>query len=162
MDKLNKIESPITENTKRDIEFSNNKEKMKDLISKFNERLSKNPIAIYVQHDKKYKAENPRTYNAITNTYTDISGTGGSVGFDFDDREYISVTKNEIRPSSFFDSRAEYYKITEDSFQNILRMMDELIRASGYSDVDKSKMFQYVIDNFKEKIIKEEDIVKQD
>ena len=162
MDKLNKIESPITENKKRDVEFSNNREKMKDLISKFNERLSETPIAIYVQHDKKYKPENPKTYSAITNAYTDPSGTGGSVGFEFENREYLSVTKNEVRTSSFFDSRAEYYKITEESFQNILRMMDELIRSSGYSDVDKSKMFQYVIDNFKEKIINEENLVNED
>lgn len=163
---LNKKEKPEFE---KDPEFERakdnqereNKNKIYEgLASKFSELIAENPIVIYTQHGDGSPRKDIGPFNKVKDVRTDESGTGGGASINFDGSEWVSVGKNGVSCSHYFDKKTEYYKITKESLSNIMRMMDELIGRSGYSDQEKAMMSKYVFDNFRNKIIKPEDLEK--
>ena len=131
---------------------------MDGLAQKFSEKLKEHPINIYIKHDNLPVENNRKTrtiFGNIESVRTDESGTGGSVSINFSYNNWISVRKDKFDGSDFFNPRSAYYKINEESFQNILTMMKELINRSGYSEVEKDNMFNLVVDGLKEEDLKE-------
>ncbi len=154
MDKINEIKK--FEEDKKHIEAKNRKEMLGFLTSKFSEKLSENPVIIYTQHENEKPGESFRNLNTVKSVRSDESGTGGDVGMEFNDgHQYLLVGKNGVSTDSTLHPNADYYKITKDSYHTLLTAMNELIEISGYSEKEKAKMFQDVIDNFKNKIVKD-------
>jgi len=165
-DEKEKIETNFKE--QKSFEDKNKEKNLEDLKNKFNEILKENPIVFY---SKKFKNEKPMktgtSFNLIKDVRTDESGTGGNIGFtaSYADKErkegyydsYFFVDKNKANGHYEFNSKDES-RITKESFQNIVTIMNDLIKISGYSEKDKNQMFLYVIDNFKDKILKDEDL----
>lgn len=146
------------EKEKDNKQWENRQDVYKGLALKFSELIKENPIVVYTQDDNFAPTKNIG-FDNVEDVRTDESGTGGSSTINFNSRDWVSVGKNGFSSSSYFDKKNKYYKITEESLSNIMRMMKELINRSGYSDQDKAKMFQDLSDNFKDKIIKEEDLI---
>jgi hypothetical protein len=161
MEKLSKVEKEKDieefEREKKQTEQNVYREKMDFLTKKYSEILEKEPVIVYTQHDN-YKPEKTREFNNIRDMKTDTTGTGGRITAYFDYDDYISVDKDSFSPSNYFQSGSGYYKMTKDSFNNILNMMDELIKDSGYTEAEKNKMFQSVVDGLKNKIIDEKSL----
>jgi len=158
MEGINKNIDPEFEKQKERAEWENKQESHKYLASKFSEVLNQNPIVVYTQHRDSNPEDSGRKFDKVEEVRTDESGTGGSVSVIFDYNNWVAVDKKECKASSFFDKNNDYYKITEESFHNILDMMDELIKISGYTEIEKGKMFQSVVDSLKNKIVKKEDL----
>ena len=157
-EELNKKLGEEFEQQKKDVEWNNKQENAKYLASKFSEILAKNPIIVYVKHGNFKTEDNGIKFDKVKETRTDESGTGGYIEVIFNDRDSIAVNKDKFSGSNFFEKQSDYYKITKESYQSILTMMDRLIKISGYTEVEKEKMFQMVVDNFKNKIIKDKDL----
>lgn len=163
MDDMGKkiIIDPEFERTKKNQELKNKNEVYKDLVSKFSDLIAENPILIYTQHGDFAPRQDISPIDRVHNVVTDESGTGGATSIGFNDgSEWISVGTKGINCSHYFDKKTEYYKITKESLSNIMRMMDEMIYRSGYSDQEKAMMSRYIVDNFKDKIIKPEYLEK--
>lgn len=158
-----KIESsklvPLSEREKTNTEMQNYKEHMKHLAEKFSGWLQDEPITVYTQYTG-FPANSERKFDQIKEVHTDRTGSGGSIDVFFDRDNYISVNKDKYSGNSQFSPTADYYKITKESFYNISRMMDELIRDSGYTEVEKTKMSKMVIDALKNKIVDGESLEK--
>lgn len=154
MEGKNKTPDYEVEKEKMGVQMDNRRAEIENMISKFTEKLSANPIKLYTQHTGSSPSESG-SLDKVKNVSFDESGTGGDSSIDFGNHEYIAVNKDGLRTSTYFNSENDYYKVNNDSYHNILTMMDELIKNSGYSETEKSKMFKYVIDNFKNKILKE-------
>lgn len=149
-----KIDSEF-EKKKEKVEYDNRRENHQYLASKFSEKLAESPIVFYYQDINSF-AKIDKVFDKVTEVRTDESGTGGSVDINFTYNDWISVNKTNFRTSDSF----ERYKISEESFQNILTMMSEAIKISGYSEAEKNKMFQDVVNYFKSRIINKEDLEK--
>lgn len=147
----NPKDSALTDREKKNAEYKNYENKMAHLTEKFSELLKDNPIVTYVQHEG-FGPENKKEITTIEKVYTDQSGSGGDSVVSFDSERYISVGKGGYQDSL---TNSSFNKITKESFYTISRMMDELIKDSGYSDAEKTKMSQMVIDNLKNHIIEE-------
>ncbi len=143
----------------KNIEWKNHIDMLNHFKEEFSKILKENPIQIFTKNAD-YPAEKLRGIDNIKNVNIDESGTGGIVSVNFSYDDYISVTTKGFSGSSPFNKKYDFYKINEVSFQNILTMMDELIKRSGYSEQEKSKMFQFVVDGLKDKVIKDEEIKK--
>ena len=139
------------EKEKEDIKWKNQQEKTKYLMSKFSEVLAQNPIEIYTKYGDRIEKVGI-IFDKIERVTTDESGTGGNIEVIFNNNNYIAVSKRGFGSSSLFGKEGQH-KIKKEAFQNILTMMSELIKASGYSETEKSKMLQDVVDNFKDNII---------
>lgn len=150
---------PEFEREKKNQEWKNKNEVYKNLALKFSDLIKENPIVVYTQHGEGYNANATSSFDTVKNVETDETGTGGCCSIDFGE-DWISVGKNGARCSHYFDKKTEYYKITKESLSNIMRMMDEMINRSGYSDQEKAMMSRDVFDNFRNKIIKQEDLEK--
>jgi len=157
LNKNKEAEDAKFESDKKRVERDNKQENTKYLATKFSEVLAQNPIVVYTNHEGSKRKDVSKKCDKVQEVRTDESGTGG-VSVYFDSSDWVSVGENGFSASNFFDKKTGYYKITEESYQNILTMMNELIKASGYTEVEKQKMFQMVVDNFKGKILKPEDI----
>ena len=156
------IIDPDFERAKANQENKNKNKIYEGLASKFSELIKENPIIVYTQHDGFGSEQNNRFFDKVQEVRTDESGTGGSISVNFSYDDYIVVDKKGARGSYHFDKNFTHYKITKESLSNIMRMMNEMIRRSGYSDQEKAMMSQYVFDNFKGKIIKLEDLEKNE
>lgn len=149
--KLSGLENPLTERDKVSTERKNYETKMAHLTEKFSELLKDNPIVTYIQHEG-FGAERKHEIESIEKVYNDQAGSGGESVISFNREDYISVGKNGCK-SSLTDN--SFNKISKESFYTISRMMDELIKDSGYTEAEKAKMSQMVIDNLKNHIIEE-------
>ena len=172
MEGLNQNQAPSLKE-KEDIEWKNKKENNEYLISKFSEKLAEAPIVVYLQHGEGApQKKDTRTFNKVERVFTNQFGTGAGVSVQFDKDNWIGVSigtvegkiedkvNGRVDTSYPFDKNNGFYKITEETFQNILSIMSELIERSSCPDTEKQKMFQLVIDNFRNKIIKDEDVEK--
>ena len=149
------------ERKKEETQWTNRQEKIKSLVLKFSEKLQKDPIIVYVKHSG-FRAKKNTEYDKITDARTDTSGSGGGSTVFLGRDEWISVGKDGFNASTYFRPSSDYYKITNGSFQTILTMMDELIRESGYTETEKTKMFKAVVDGLKNKIIEDSDITEEE
>ena len=155
---LNKKSNSEFEDQKKNTEWNNQEESLKYLASKFSEMLAESPIVIYEEKKGSKAEEVGKKFDKVQEVRTDKTGTGGHINIIFDYNNYIAVDKDRFDACNYFQKQSDYYKITEESYQNILTMMDKLIKISGFSEVEKEKMFQMVVENFKNKIIKDEDL----
>jgi hypothetical protein len=144
------------EQDKRYVEDSNYREKINHFVSKFSEKLSENPIKEYVQHKSDEFPKEQGSLNKVTSIRFDESGTGGSMGIEFGSYNYINVDTSGTRGGGVFEKNADYYKVSQNSFHDIVSMMDQLIKSSGYTDMEKTKMLDYVIKHFEHKVITED------
>ena len=161
MEGLKKVSDEKFELEKRNTEQKNEEENQKYLISKFSEKISQNPIIVYVQYGSGEKPYGDSIrIDKVDGVLTDEQGKRNGVVVNFNKDITIAVSPSGIRASGFFSEKSEFYKVTNESYHNILSMMSELIEKSSYSDADKSKMLQNVINNFRNKIIKDEDVEK--
>jgi len=132
------------------IEMSNHKGVVEELQSEFNERLSEKSIKIYTQHSENDEPRLSRELRLVKSVSVDETGTGGSVGLNFEN-DYISVRPQDgLSASGLF--KQDFYKLTSDSYHTILDMMNDLIKQSGYSDSEKDKMFNFVVNGLKNMI----------
>lgn len=160
MEGLNQNQAPSLKE-KEDIEGKNKKENNEYLISKFSEKLAEAPIVVYLQHgESEPQKKDTRTFNKVEKVFTNQFGTGAGVSVQFDKDNWIGVNIGTVDTSYPFDKNNGFYKITEETFQNILSIMSELIERSSCHDTEKQKMFELVVDNFRNKIIKDEDVEK--
>lgn len=154
MEGLNKNIDPDFERQKKDIEWKNKSEIKEHLASKFSELIAENPIVVYYsQVNEDTGTENIRaSFNKVKEVRIDESGTGGSMQLIFNYDDWVAVGKEGCRGSNYFDKSSNYYKISKDSADNIISMMNELIKRSGYNEQEKTKMLEDVVNNFKNKI----------
>lgn len=163
-EKLNEKFSADFEQQKKNIEWNNKEAKLNDFKNEFNEILSQNPINIYTQYNKDMKARKENLFfKGVESLRSDESGTGGNVGFELTIKggkvyDWIYVNKDGSVSADHYLRKDDCYKITNDSFQNILTMVNKLIKNSGYNDKEKNAMFNGIVEHFKGKIIKDEDL----
>lgn len=142
------------EQQKISLENQRNEEELKELKNKFSKILEENPIAFYnfdnYREVNKYEKEGE--LNFVSGIEVDKSGKGDGVKLSFNYGNFIKVETKKEQPVSL--SNNLYRKnITEESFQNILTMMYDLIKISGYSDSEKEKMFQGLNNFFKGSVV---------
>ena len=148
------------EREKKDLEWKNKQDVHEGLASKFSELIAENPIVIYTQHNGFKPEKMGIFFDKIKEIRTDESGTGGSISVAFNYDDWIAVRTSGFSSSNYFDKTSDYYKITKESLSNIMRMMNELIERSGYTEQEKDAMSKSVFENFRNKIVKQEDIGK--
>lgn len=151
---------PKFEEAKKTQQHENKMTIHKELAIKFSELIKEEPIVIYTQHDGFKPEKNEIYFNNVNEIRNDETGTGGSIEVLFSYDDWVAVGTNGCRGSSYFDKNNDYYKITQESADSVIRMMNELIERSGYSSIEKTKMSQDVFNNFKNKIVKQEDLEK--
>lgn len=148
---------------KRQAEEQRKKETLEDLKSRLQEMIKENPIDIkYCGHANStgYKFDKINSISIIDKKYNVRAGIDFTMG-KFDRDNYLYVSDKGITSSLAFEKKDPEYKITNTSFQTLSTMMNTLIMRSDISDLEKDKMLQYVIDNFKDKILPTEDIEKK-
>ena len=143
------------EDQKKQVEDKNRQQEIKELNEKFNVLLMENPIEIYAQYPDDNPIKKGIKINAVKNLIIDQLGEGG-VSVVFNNDEFIGVNKNGVQSSLSFNSERSHNKILNDSFQNILTIMNESIKISGCSDDQKNMMFQAVINSLKNKVLEED------
>lgn len=148
---------------KRQAEEQRKRETLEDLKSKLLEIINENPIEIkYCGYgNSKDLKFNKIDSISINDKYCREIGIKFINDDKFNKDNYFYVGDSGVRTSLPFEKKYPEYKITEISFQNILTMMNKLIDRSDLNDLEKNKMFQYVVDNFKDKILKTEEIEKK-
>lgn len=151
---------PEFERSKKNQERENRQDVYEGLAKKFSELIAENPIVVYTQHDGFDPEDNGTSFSKVKDVRTDESGTGGSISVNFSYDDYVVVDKSGARGSYAFDKNSPYYKITKESLSNIMRMMDEMIGRSGYSDQEKAMMSKSVFDSLRNKIVSPEDLAK--
>lgn len=144
------------EKQKGAVELENRKNKEKFLIENFSEKLRGGPIVVYKEGKKGIFSQSDKVEDVRLN-YDD---QGISVFFNHNNWIEVYANTKGIGFYDSFASKEEDYKITKDSFDTILNIMHDAIEATVCSDSDKEKMFQMIIDNFKNKIIKDEGMEK--
>lgn len=144
------------EKKKQAFELKTRAKKEKFLEEKFSEILEQHPIVMYKKGKKEIFSKSDKAKEVLLNH----DDQGISVSFNNDN--WIRVYTKDIMVSYFFDEERGDYKITKDSFDTILTVMHDAIGATSCSESDKENMFQMIIDNFKSKIIEDEDIEKID
>jgi glucan-binding YG repeat protein len=124
---------------KRHREFENYQNLMSELKSKYQEKITENPIKI-IGHFNETK-----NIKDVYKISTDLSGTGGDIGVTFDTGDkYFYINKSgEIRDEVF----SGIYKTDNESMQTISTIMIDLIIRSGYSELEKNKMQSNVINH---------------
>ena len=149
---------------KKQAEEQRKKETLEDLKSRLQEIIKENPIEI---KDCGHSNNDSYKFNQIKNVWIiDNKNYHFKVGFDFMEKDsggrdyFFYVTDEGIKTSAIFENKNPKYKITKDSFENLSTMMNKLIQRSNLNDLEKNKMLQYVIDNFKDKILPTEEIEK--
>lgn len=140
------------ENQKEAAQLERKKNKEKFLIENFSEKLRGGPIVVYKEGKKGIFSQSDKVEDVRLN-YDD---QGISVFFNHNNWIEVYANTKGIGFYGSFDSKEEDYKITKKSFDTILNVMHDAIEATACSEPDKEKMFQLIIDNFKNKIIKDE------
>lgn len=122
----------------RNTEFGNERLKKEDLLNKINEKLSSHPIAFC---DPMGKVSEVKSLENISIS----NGDGGDISVSFNNNDFFSVGKDGV-------VRTHIYRNIKDknSFHNFLDIMQKLINESGYSEVEKTKMSNGVIQKLKE------------
>lgn len=155
----------VFELQKRQAEEQRKKETLDELKSKLQEIIKENPIEIkYCGHGNStgYKFDKINSISIIDNKYKVKAGIDFTMDkFDRDNYLYVSNNKGIIS-SLTFEKKDPNYKITNVSFQTLSTMMNTLIRRSEISDLEKDILLQYVVDNFKNKILPVEELEKKD
>lgn len=138
---------PNSDKEKRSKEIENYQNLMSELKSKYQEKLTENPIKILDSFGSVKEIKD------IYKISTDISGNGEDIGVTFDTgNKYFYTDKNGKINDRVFD---DIYKTDEESMQTITTMMIDLINMSGYNDVEKNKMQSNVINHLNSLIKKD-------
>ncbi|MEA3399267.1 MAG: hypothetical protein U9R00_02000 [Patescibacteria group bacterium] len=133
------------EKQKKQHEEDHEQKEDKRFLDEINEIFKKNPIKFYEDSG----VESNKKIDNVKSISSDKSGTGGKIGIEFTYDDYVSVNKKSFNSGGVFNySRM---KIDDESFHNILTAMDKLIKKSGYSEVEKEKMFNMVVDKLDQK-----------
>ena len=156
MNELNMEMGSVSDVEKNSIQAQNRAEKIEGLLLKFSDLIKENPIIVTYTGGENSKMEHAEKIDKIESVVSDKNGVGDNTGVRFSNGEYIYIRRNAVDASPLFVEGSTGNKITEESFQNILTIMKELIKISGYDNADKEKMFELVVNNFKDSIIKKE------
>lgn len=128
-----------SEKEKRNKEIENYQNLTSELKSKYQEKLTENPIKIIPSLGE------AREIKDIYKLSTSISGDGEDIGVNFNTGDkYFYTDKNGKINDQVFNNM---YKTDEGSMQTITTIMTDLINRSGYSDVEKNKMQSNVINH---------------
>jgi hypothetical protein len=151
------------EDEKERVENKNKNDEIEILKTKFSAMLAENPIVVYeyepLRTDESKRLEKLGDINEVNNISGYSTKENSTININFGKYgTYINVNNTRLDGGHLFDPAFRNNKITEDSFKNILTMISESMKTLNFPENDKVQITQRIIDNFKGRILKDEEV----
>ena len=131
---------PDFERAKQDKQFDNNKYVLEELRTKYQEKLTENPIKILSETGE------PREIKNIERLTTNPAN------IEFGNNQYFCIYGDKRIGDELFKG---IYQTDENSINTIITIMNDLIERSDYPVIEKTKMQSNVINHLKDLIKKD-------